>query len=113
MRDLQGLCESRQWCKKLPHLYKQLWQPFKNVKNTQDIEQLRQVLIPKTSNQGQSVDANQKVRGDFLSLAAFGNVSCFAVGCVFSDKASAKQRDSITKMPWNSLQIYDAWSCKI
>lgn len=33
--------------KRLPRLYKQLWAIFANVKNKNDIEQLRQVLIPK------------------------------------------------------------------
>nr|WP_314901826.1 type I restriction endonuclease subunit R [uncultured Deefgea sp.] len=52
--------------KRLPRLYKQLWSIFENVKNKNDIEQLRQVLVPKTEDRnGELVDVNQKVRDDF------------------------------------------------
>ena len=52
--------------KRLPRLYKQLWAIFDNVKNKNDIEQLRQVLVPKTEERnGEMVDVNQKVRDDF------------------------------------------------
>jgi type I restriction enzyme R subunit len=52
--------------KRLPRLYKQLWAIFENVKNKNDIEQLRQVLVPKTEDRnGELVDVNQKVRDDF------------------------------------------------
>jgi type I restriction enzyme R subunit len=52
--------------KRLPRLYKQLWAIFDGVKNKNDIEQLRQVLIPKTEERnGELVDVNQKVRDDF------------------------------------------------
>lgn len=52
--------------KRLPRLYKQLWAIFDKVKNKNDIEQLRQVLVPKTEDRnGELVDVNQKVRDDF------------------------------------------------
>jgi type I restriction enzyme R subunit len=52
--------------KRLPRLYKQLWAIFDSVKNKNDIEQLRQVLVPKTEDRnGELVDVNQKVRDDF------------------------------------------------
>lgn len=85
--------------KRLPHLYKQLWAIFDSVKNKNDIEQLRQVLIPKmtyptparplsgegasgtTPCQGEDwegVDVNQKVRDDFYeALSEFS--SCLKV----------------------------------
>lgn len=52
--------------KKLPHLYKSLWDIFKRVPNKNDIEQLRQVLIPKMEEiNGEIVDVNIKIRDDF------------------------------------------------
>lgn len=52
--------------KKLPMLYKELWAIFKDVKNKQDNEQLRQVLVPKMQEvNGEMVDVNLKVREDF------------------------------------------------
>lgn len=65
--------------KRLPRLYKQLWAIFDGVKNKHDIEQLRQVLIPKTEERnGELVDVNQKVRDDFYeALSEFS--SCLKV----------------------------------
>lgn len=59
--------------KRLPQLYKQLWFIFDGVKNKNDIEQLRQVLIPRIEDrQGELVDVNLKVREDFYeALTAF------------------------------------------
>lgn len=59
--------------KKLPRLYKNLWAIFKDVKNKNDIEQLRQVLVPRMQRiepsvpggKSELVDVNQKVREDF------------------------------------------------
>ena len=65
--------------KRLPQLYKTLWATFDGVKNKNDIEQLRQVLVPKiVDRQGELVDANLKVREDFYeALTAFA--SCLKV----------------------------------
>lgn len=65
--------------KRLPRLYKQLWAIFEGVKNKNDIEQLRQVLIPKTEERnGELIDVNQKVRDDFYeALTEFS--SCLKV----------------------------------
>lgn len=72
--DLQGLYHpmSTEY-KKLPGLYKALWTTFKDVKNTRDIEQLRQVIIPKMQEQnGEMIDMNLKIRDDFYErLSAF------------------------------------------
>ena len=65
--------------KKLPMLYKELWAIFKGVKNKQDNEQLRQVLVPKMQEvNGEMVDVNLKVREDFYeALTHFS--SCLTV----------------------------------
>ncbi len=77
--------------KRLPQLYKQLWTIFDGVKNKNDIEQLRQVLIPKIEDRhGELVDVNLKVREDFYeALTAFA--SCLKVALqsatFFEDKS--------------------------
>ena len=65
--------------KRLPQLYKNLWAIFAGVKNKGDIEQLRQVLIPKIENiGGELVDVHLKVREDFYeALSEFS--SCLKV----------------------------------
>lgn len=65
--------------KRLPQLYKTLWAIFDDVKNKSDIEQLRQVLVPRTEERdGELVDVNLKVREDFYeALTAFA--SCMKV----------------------------------
>lgn len=77
--------------KRLPQLYKQLWAIFYGVKNKNDIEQLRQVLIPKIEERGgELVDVHLKVREDFYeALTAFA--SCLKVALqsatFFEDKS--------------------------
>ncbi|BBS19315.1 type I restriction endonuclease subunit R [Aeromonas caviae] len=84
--------------KRLPQLYKQLWAIFDGVKNKNDIEQLRQVLVPKIEEQkplapgesGELVDVHLKVREDFYeALTAFA--SCLKVALqsatFFEDKS--------------------------
>ncbi|APR65975.1 DEAD/DEAH box helicase [Thalassolituus oleivorans] len=73
--------------KRLPQLFKQLWAIFDGVKNKNDIEQLRQVLVPRIKEiggepsagiPGELVDVNLKVREDFYeALTAFA--SCLKV----------------------------------
>jgi len=65
--DLQGLYHQMSTeYKKLPWLYKDLWAIFKNVKNKGDIEQLRQIIIPRLQEKdGEMVDMNLKIREDF------------------------------------------------
>jgi type I restriction enzyme R subunit len=81
--------------KRLPQLYKQLWTIFAHVKNKNDIEQLRQVLVPKTEERdGELVDVNLKVREDFYeALTAFA--SCLKVALqsatFFEDKSFSDQ----------------------
>jgi len=84
--------------KRLPQLYKTLWAIFDGVKNKGDIEQLRQVLIPKIKEQapsapgemGELVDVHLKTREDFYAaLTAFA--SCLKVALqsatFFEDKS--------------------------
>lgn len=80
INDIDGLYnQMSSEYKRLPNLYKQLWATFDSVKNKNDIEQLRQVLIPKIENRdGELVDVNLKVREDFYeALTAFA--SCLKV----------------------------------
>ena len=56
--------------KRLPALHAQLLELFKSVRNTQDREQYRQLLVPKFQA---DLDTNQKAREDFYAaLTAFG-----------------------------------------
>lgn len=90
--DIQGLYEQMSTeYKRLPHLYKTLWAIFDDVKNKQDIEQLRQVLVPRIEDKdGELVDVNLKVREDFYeALSNFA--SCLKVALqsatFFEDKS--------------------------
>ena len=61
--------------KQLPGLHHDLWAIFAEVKNRRDLEQYRQVLMPKYAEdeEGQSYDTRQKVRDDFYAaLTQFG-----------------------------------------
>ncbi|MEH6672389.1 type I restriction endonuclease subunit R [Halopseudomonas sp.] len=77
--------------KRLPQLYKQLWAIFDQVRNKSDIEQLRQVLVPRIEERhGELMDVHQKVREDFYeALTAFA--SCLKVALqsatFFDDKS--------------------------
>ena len=55
--------------KKLPGLHAALWAIFREVRNTTDLEQFRQVLLPDfvQDEQGESYDAKQKIREDFYA----------------------------------------------
>lgn len=81
--------------KRLPQLYKQLWAIFDSVKNKNDIEQLRQVLVPKIEERGGDlVDVHLKIREDFYeALTAFA--SCLKVALqsatFFEDKSFSDQ----------------------
>ena len=92
INDLAGLYNQMSTeYKKLPQLYKALWAIFVNVKNKADIEQLRQVLVPKLEDRnGELVDVHLKIREDFYeALTAFA--SCLKVALqsasFFEDKS--------------------------
>ncbi len=77
--------------KRLPRLYDQVWDIFKAVKNKNDIEQLRQVLVPKMEERnGELVDIHLKVRDDFYeALTEFSNCLKVALqsATFFEDKS--------------------------
>ncbi|HFI9384467.1 type I restriction endonuclease subunit R [Vibrio parahaemolyticus] len=81
--------------KRLPQLYKQLWAIFDGVNNKNDIEQLRQVLVPKIEErEGELVDVHLKVREDFYeALTAFASCLKVALQSVtfFEDKSFSEQ----------------------
>ena len=90
--DIQGLYEQMSTeYKRLPQLYKTLWAIFDGVKNKQDIEQLRQVLVPRMEDRdGELVDINLKTRDDFYE-ALTNFTSCLKVALqsatFFEDKS--------------------------
>lgn len=74
--DIEGLYHpiSTEY-KCLPMLHDRLWALFSAVKNKQDLEQYRQVLMPELTedSDGNSYDKKQKVREDFYAaLTEFG-----------------------------------------
>lgn len=96
INDIAGLYnQMRTEYKRLPQLYKQLWAIFDGVKNKSDIEQLRQVLVPKIEEQGgELVDVHLKVRDDFYAaLTQFA--SCLKIALqsatFFEDKSFSDQ----------------------
>lgn len=97
INDIDGLYSQMSTeYKRLPQLYKTLWAIFDGVKNKNDIEQLRQVLVPKIEERhGELVDVNLKVREDFYeALTAFA--SCLKVAlqsATFFDDRSFSDTD--------------------
>lgn len=76
LADIEGLYEqfSTEY-KRLPSLHQALWTIFADVKNRQDLEQYRQILMPKYAedSDGASYDTRQKLREDFYeALTTFG-----------------------------------------
>ena len=69
--------------KRLPALHDALWAIFSSVGNRADIEQYRQVLVPRFEDDGtgHAIDLNQKIREDFYeALTAFGMCLRTALG---------------------------------
>ena len=62
IKDIDGLYSAMSSeYKRLPHLYNQLWAIFAGVKNKNDTEQLRAVLVPKMEERdGEMVDIHHK-----------------------------------------------------
>lgn len=80
INDIEGLYQQMSTeYKRLPRLYDELWAFFANVKNKNDIEQLRQVLVPRMQEvDGELTNINLKVREDFYdALTAFS--SCLKI----------------------------------
>lgn len=100
--DIEGLYQQMSTeYKKLPRLYTDLWAIFKNVKNKGDIEQLRQVIVPRMQERnGEMIDVNQKIREDFYDrLSEFTNCLKIALqsASFYEDKVSRKTTVSITR----------------
>ena len=79
--------------KRLPALHDALWAHFAGVKNRADIEQYRQLLVPRVGEDG--TDSNQKVREDFYeALTAFGIClrTALASRSFFEDASVSEQR---------------------
>ncbi len=96
INDIEGLYQQMSTeYKKLPMLYKNVWAIFKNVKNKADIEQLRQVIIPKMQEMhGEMLDANLKIREDFYDrLSDFANCLKVALqsASFFEDKSFSEE----------------------
>lgn len=97
INDIAGLySQMSSEYKRLPQLYKTLMAIFSGVKNKHDIEQLRQVLVPKLHDRdGELVDANLKVREDFYeALTEFA--SCLKVAlqsASFFEDTSFSEKD--------------------
>lgn len=96
LSDIDGLYSQMSTeYKRLPHLYKQLWAIFDGVKNKNDIEQLRQALVPRMEErEGELMDVHLKIREDFYeALTAFS--SCLKVALqsatFFEDTAFSEQ----------------------
>ncbi len=92
INDITGLYKQmRTEYKRLPQLCKNLWAIFDGVKNRNDIEQLRRVLVPRIKEEnGELVDVHLKVREDFYeALTTFA--SCLKVAlqsaAFFADKS--------------------------
>jgi type I restriction enzyme R subunit len=92
INDITGLyTQMSSEYKRLPRLYKTLWAIFDDVKNKNDPEQLRQVLVPRIEErEGELVDIRLKVRDDFYeALTEF--TSCLKVALqsatFFEDKS--------------------------
>jgi len=90
--------------KKLPALHDALWAIFARVRNRSDIEQFRQILVPRYSDDGsgEPVDLNQKVREDFYEAltnfglclrTALGSRSFFEDGAFSEAQIAAYKRD--------------------
>lgn len=105
LADIDGLySQVNTQYKQLPLLYKQLWAIFAGVKNKNDTEQLRQVLMPKMQErEGQLLDTNLKTRHDFYdALSAFASClkialqsASFFEDTSFTDKERNHYKDTL------------------
>lgn len=108
IHDIAGLYKQMSTeYKRLPLLYKELWAIFDGVQNKQDIEQLRQALLPRMEEQdGELVDVHRKIREDFYeALTAFA--SCLKVALqsatffedtAFSDQDRHQYKETIKQL---------------
>lgn len=109
IKDIEGLYKdvSTEY-KRLPALHEKLWGIFALVTNRGDLEQYRQLLIPKyqTSDTGETIDQNQKHREDFYdALTEFGQCLKVALGSrsFFEDSAVTEKQIQTYK---NDLRFF-------
>jgi type I restriction enzyme, R subunit len=85
--------------KRLPSLHEKIWNVFKDVQNKQDLEQYRQILMPKfeddDDDDGNSFDIRQKIREDFYqALTEYGLCLKLALSSrSFYEDGSFSERD--------------------
>lgn len=97
IQDIEGLYSQMSTeYKRLPMLYDALWTIFADVQNRRDLEQYRQILMPKyvEDAEGNSFDSRQKTREDFYeAMTAFGG--CLQVSLssrsFFEDKSFSEE----------------------
>ena len=99
--DIDGLYQevSNEY-KRLPSLHEKLWSLFSEVKNKQDREQYRQLLVPhwQEDDNGQSFDARQSFREDFYeALTQYGMCLSLALASRSFFEDSSFSEDQITR----------------
>ena len=105
INDIAGLYQQMSTeYKKLPRLHEQLWAVFKDAKNKNDIEQLRQVLVPNMVQQGDEwIDRNQKLRDDFYEyLTEFSNCLKVALQSTSFFEDNSFSEDERKTLPGNA-----------
>nr|EHK8452380.1 type I restriction endonuclease subunit R [Escherichia coli] len=118
IKDIDGLYSAMSSeYKRLPHLYNQLWAIFAGVKNKNDTEQLRAVLVPKMEERdGEMVDIHQKTRDDFFEvLTAFAGCLKVALqsATFFTDKSFTEQDRNIYKETVKQMSSLRQWAMQV
>ncbi|MFK5294572.1 type I restriction endonuclease subunit R [Klebsiella pneumoniae] len=118
IKDIDGLYSAMSSeYKRLPHLYNQLWAIFAGVKNKNDTEQLRAVLVPKMEERdGEMVDIHQKTRDDFFeALTAFAGCLKVALqsATFFTDKSFTEQDRNLYKETVKQMSSLRQWAMQV
>ncbi|HAX4920246.1 TPA: type I restriction endonuclease subunit R [Escherichia coli] len=118
IKDIDGLYSAMSSeYKRLPHLYNQLWAIFVGVKNKNDTEQLRAILVPKMEERdGEMVDIHQKIRDDFFeALTAFAGCLKVALqsATFFTDKSFTEQDRNLYKETVKQMSSLRQWAMQV
>ncbi|EGE7940807.1 TPA: type I restriction endonuclease subunit R [Escherichia coli] len=118
IKDIDGLYSAMSSeYKRLPHLYNQLWAIFAGVKNKNDTEQLRAILVPKMEERdGEMVDIHQKIRDDFFeALTAFAGCLKVALqsATFFTDKSFTEQDRNLYKETVKQMSSLRQWAMQV
>lgn len=116
--DIDGLYSAMSTeYKRLPHLYNQLWAIFSGVKNKQDTEQLRAVLVPRMEERdGELTDIHQKTRDDFFeALTAFAGCLKVALqsATFFADKSFTEHDRNLYKETVKQMSGLRQWAMQV